>query len=271
MIRNKRELLAIASQWMSQAANDLRTKTIEFIETSGVSEAELSDILGITMNEVEQILNGSGDIKLSTFAKILIATDNAIEIKPVGNTPLSRQKQPRNSRGQFMPRNPRQMPKMREGMPMPPMMDGYPMPPMREGESPMIDGMPMPPFGEGMPMPPMHNRFGGMPGMERRMRRAKQEQQMPKPQEEQELQLDSLSRKELVSIVRENGWDGEVDLEDMGRGEIIDFLTDKSMAQEQVEQQPQTRCTEESKIAKMIEEELQRNPQLREVVEKYIR
>lgn len=269
MIKNRRELEALAAQWTTRAKNDLRNQMIEFIEANGTNEAELADALAISLDEIDQILNGNGEISLTTFAKLLIATDNVIEIKPVNVM--------RQQFGGRMPQMPPQgrMPRMQRGsmpqghMPFPPMGD-MPTPPMCEG----MEGYPMPPMEE-MPKAP---RFGGMPGMAQRMKK-NQPNRLPngrfapknQPQTQMqrvsldELDLDELGKFELVNIIRQNHWESEIDLNSR-RGELIEFLNYKiNSPQPMVEQE-----TENDKIARMLAEEVARNPHLKDMVKKYL-
>ena len=280
MIKNRRELEAVAAQWVTRAKQDLRNQMIAFIEANGTNEAELADALAISLDEIDQILNGNGEISLSTFAKLLIATDNVIEIKPAhimrqqfgGRMP--RQQMPMQERrpmGQ-MPRGRMPFPPM-GGMPMPPMgegMEGYPMPPM--------DGMPFPPMGEEMPQP---QRFGGMPGMSQRIKK-NQPNRLPNgrfapknhPQGQMqrvrldEIELDELGKAELSEIIRQNHWDSEIDLNSR-RGELIEFLNYKINSQPPMVEEPREE-TENEKIARMLAEEVARNPHLKDIVKKYL-
>ena len=259
MIRNRRELEAITAQWVNRAKNDLRNQMIEFIEANGTNEVELADALAISLDEIDQILNGNGEISLSTFAKLLIATDNVIEIKPAAMMP---------QRGR-MPQGRRPMPQMGE-MPFPPMGEGMQMPPM--------GGMPFPPMGEEMPP-----RFGGMPGMNKKINKIKQERlpngrfapkNAPKASLQRvrldELELDELGKNELLDIIRQNHWDSEIDLSQARRGEMIDFLQYK-MSQPVAQPMPQeAQESENEKIARMLAEEVARNPHLKDMVKKYL-
>lgn len=271
MIRNRRELEAVAAQWTNRAKNDLRNQMIAFIEANGTNEGELADALAISVDEVDQILNGNGEISLSTFAKILIATDNVIEIKPaalmprhaMGNMPMTERRMPRGNRGEAP----------RGGYPMPPM-GGMPFPPM--GEIP--EGFPMPPMGEEMP------RFGGMPGMQ--PKKAKKQTATPNrlpngrfaPKNAQtpnmqcvrldEIDFDELGRNELCNIIAQNHWDSEIDLNQTKRGELIEFLNWK-MTQPEA-QEPTNMDDENARIASMLAEEVARNPHLKEMVKKYL-
>jgi hypothetical protein len=283
MIRSKRELEAVAAQWTARAKEDLRNQMIAFIEANGTNEAELADALSISLNEIDQILNGNGEISLSTFAKLLIATDNVIEIKPAavmrqqfgGRMPHAPQGgYPVPPMGREMPqgRTPqgrRPMPQ-RGDMPFPPMGEGMPMPPM--------EGFPFPPMGEEMPQAP---RFGGMPGMSKRMKKASQPNRLPngrfapknQPQVQcvrlDELELDELGKNELLDIIRQNHWDSEIHAE-AKRGELIEFLNWKIENQDASEMNEAPQDDENAKIARMLAEEVARNPHLKEMVKKYL-
>lgn len=273
MIKNRRELENLAAQWMGHAMNDLREQLISFIEQNGTNEVELANALTVPVEEIESILNGGGDIALSTFAKLLIGTENVIEIKPAAV--MKQQGFP--PRG-HMPMGEGRMARRPMGMPK-----GYPMPPM--------------PFGEGFPMPPMGEemtqRFGGMPGMK------KQKQAVPNrlpngrfapknaPQRGgmqrvklEDLELDELGRNELCDIIAQNHWDSEIDLNTTRRGDLIDFLTYKMTQHEMPQMEanrrtsaveaPQVQETEKDKIARLLAEEVERNPHLKELVKKYL-
>lgn len=85
---DRKTLQASASEWARQAKNDIRNKVMEFMDEMDTSREELAYALAISDGELEQILSGNGEITLTTLAKLLIATGNALEIKPVEETPL---------------------------------------------------------------------------------------------------------------------------------------------------------------------------------------
>lgn len=301
MVRSKEELLQCANAWVNQAKADIRNQIVNFIQTSGTSEDELAYALGISRNELISIIETNNEITLSTFAKLLIATDNVLEIKPLNESPLAnaprgtmprpnapkRQAapQPRNNFGQFAPRR---------GMTPPPPMGGMPM----GGMMPPIDprtGRPLPPP-PGYPMPnggeQMPPRFGGMPGMSRRMQRPAAPQPAPQMMVggEQPLNdLASLSRAELAQIIADNFWDGEIDVEEASKSNLINFITSKrtrSTAQTQrvVPTQPvealgadaneavRADVPEDASMAQfreMLDNALAENPNLRDVINQY--
>lgn len=85
---NREKLQSLASEWVRMAKNDIRTKIMDFMREVDTTKRELAYALAISEGELEQILNGNGEITLTTFAKLLIATGNALEIKPIEETPI---------------------------------------------------------------------------------------------------------------------------------------------------------------------------------------
>lgn len=192
MIQNREQLLSMASMWVNEAKNDIRNQAIAFMNTMNVSEEELAHVLGISRGELEQILRGNGEISLSTFAKILIATDNMIEIKPLSATPFGQETNfphPQNVRSSHRQRPQRPMPQRT-------------------------------PFGRPMP----HNRpFGNMPTpptMGRGTQPMCSEQDTP-------LLLDTMSRSQLIDEIVKNGWSQEININSASRTQLIEFLAQK--------------------------------------------
>lgn len=85
---NRNNLLQAASEWTRCAKNDIRKKVRSFIESYETTPEEFAEAIGISDGELYNILDGSCDISINTFAKLLIATGNALEIKPIEETPL---------------------------------------------------------------------------------------------------------------------------------------------------------------------------------------
>lgn len=296
MVKNREELLSMSSEWMNMARNDLRRQVINFMESVGTSEDQLAYILGISIDELSKIINGHGEIALSTFAKLLIATDNVIEIKPISQSPFMGRQMPN---GRTMKSPATDIP-FGGGMPMPKKVkrdkngrfmredavpQGTEMPTMRSASN---HGMPqmreMPDFG----MPPVQ-RFGGMPGMNKR------------PQVAQDIKIPSVPRRELVTTIAANGWDEEIDMMNSTSDELINFLMHKGLTPEHFARMANS-CrevpsnqrsglsfsdriregekrnepslgeggNETARIMEMIQDELERNPQLLESVRKYM-
>lgn len=307
MVKNREELLQCANAWVGQAKADIRNQIVNFIQTSGTSEDELAYALGISRNELISIIETNNDISLLTFSKLLIATDNVLEIKPLSESPLANAPrgamphhnttQPRDQFGRFAPK--RNIP--RGGMTPPRPMGGMPM----GGMMPPIDprtGRPLPPP-PGYPMPngdmgqqPPH--FGGMPGMGRRMQRVtapQSEPQMMVGGEQPLSDLASLSRNDLVQIISDNFWNGEIDVEEASKSNLIEFITSKrsrsttrTVAQPQPQQVVPTQTVETlgvdaneavradipedasmAQFRAMLDNALAENPNLRDVISQY--
>ena len=88
MPKTRNELLRTSAEWTERAKNDIRAQIEKFIEQVETTEDELAYALGISEDEMANILHGDGDISLSTFAKILIASEHALAIQPIGETPM---------------------------------------------------------------------------------------------------------------------------------------------------------------------------------------
>lgn len=262
MITSREQLINCANQWLSIARSDLQKKMTEFIDAVGTSMEELSHILGISQNELEDILSGRGNISLATFAKLLIATDNAIEIKPIHSTPIG--SYGRGAAQHTRKRNEAAMPHMpfmpQNGMMMPP----------------------MPPMGGRMPSPSMAQRMGAMA------------RQMPK----EAVKKIKVSRSELVNAVFDNSLEQEIDLVNATSDEIARFLQSKNIKFGKVEEptipqenvvrsrveptcdlqggqvlgeQAQEDDTDFGRIMAMMADELRKNPNLLNQVKKFVK
>lgn len=85
---NRNNLLQAASEWTRCAKNDIRRQIKSFIDGNGTTPEEFAEAVGISEGEIYNILEGTCDVSINTFAKLLIATGNALEIKPIEETPL---------------------------------------------------------------------------------------------------------------------------------------------------------------------------------------
>lgn len=88
MPKTKSEIERISSDFLGRAINDMRARILRVQEKTRCSVEEIADHICVIPEEVEAILEGSSDISFETFVKLLVATDNAIEIKPIGATPF---------------------------------------------------------------------------------------------------------------------------------------------------------------------------------------
>lgn len=289
MVKNRAELVSMSKEWTKRAMSDLRGQIISFMENVGTDSEELAYALGITVDELNAIISGCGEISLSTFAKILIATDNVIEIKPINATPFGRMEempnpsmlpiemrsgkvsnerkhvvpqmttpQPRDSKGRFTKAKPNgsQIPSYDEFLRM-----------MKNGEIPeptdrmrkmhrMAHGMPI-------PMPMDTNGLGGMPSIK------KMNPRTATPQLE-------VPRRELVSTIVDNGWDDQIDIMNSTSAELMEFLMSMGLTPSHFErmknESAQNNPINESKkehIMQMLSDELDKNPHLLEQIRRF--
>jgi len=216
-----------ATAWVQQAKQDIANKIREFLNESGISLPQMANDLGLDINELNNILNG-GAPSLMTFATLMIASGLVMEIKPVEETAMPMQN------GMPIPQGPmpagmpgRPMPGMRQRpahQPAPSMFDDFhrepapePAPiqqqprgangrfkpwPKPQGNAPIPPaGMPIP----GMRPAPM---FGGQPNGQRPP-------------------FSTMSREQLVDIVRQHLWHNEIDLANVDHAQLVRFLEDK--------------------------------------------
>lgn len=234
MIRNKTELLSLTGAWVNEAKNDLRRQALEFMRVTETSESELADMLSISDGELEQILRGNCEISLSTFAKILIATDHMVEVKPLHATPFRREgngfgfpcpndvqntertrcerqtptpQQPRDARGRFMPWN-------------------------TTVTQPLLN------------------------------------------EEECSGDLEDMTRSELCDIIYDNGWENDINLNYASRADLIAFIEDKEAEEENNfdDAVEETETHDEfTEHATKLANALRDNPQLVDVLENILR
>ena len=285
MVKNRAELISMSKEWIKRAMSDLRGQIISFMENVGTDGEELAYALGITVDELNAIVSRGGEISLSTFAKILIATDNVIEIKPISATPFGgmeempnpsmlpmgmrngrishgrkhampqmTESQPRDSKGRFTKakQNGAPIPSYDEFMRM--IKDGeIPEPTTRVGKMPRMMG--------GMPM--NAPRFDGMPSMK------KMNPGTPTPQLE-------VPRRELVSTIVDNGWDDEIDIMNSTSAELMEFLMSMGLTpshfermKNEAEQNNPINESKKERVMQMLSEELDKNPHLFEQIRRF--
>lgn len=268
MLKNKRQLVSEARMWMAIAANDLRSKVESFVEEVGTSAEELADALSVDVDEVEKMLEGNiDDLKLDTFAKLLIGTNNIIEIKPLNEMP----NMPNMPNFGGMPH----MPIGRFGQPIPNFGQQRAPRNVRPQEMPTMEGEPSP-FATRKPKKTTPNRLPNGRFAPKATKRVRLD----------EMTLDTLTRQNLIDIINQNRWGGEIDIDELRRSDLIDFINHKIATETQREDtvnecqgftenevMPTDRITdsERDRIAQMLAEEVERNPHLKDMVRKYLR
>ena len=230
MVRNREELRQEAQAWLAQASEDLSSRFNDFIATQRVEPRELAQVLDISEQVLNEILRGNlSHVTAETLIKLFIANDLAVDIVPVGQTPI----------GQFGSR-----PAPRGGMMPPPMMGGMP----HRGNTPIPPrggfGRRTPqhttmtttqdpfngrePFAVDAPTPQprdAHGRFmprNARPTSERVVRPAN-----TIAEQREETPYDSMTAEQIKNIIQRNLWASEIDLAHATREELIDFLINK--------------------------------------------
>lgn len=85
----KQELSNLANEWTLSAKTDLKNKVINYMEETETSPTEVANELGISVSVINSILHGGDNIPLDAFAKIIIASGFAMELKPLNQTPFN--------------------------------------------------------------------------------------------------------------------------------------------------------------------------------------
>ena len=300
MIRTREELIMASNQWLNVAMKDLKNQMISFINKNGTSEEELADALAISIEDVENILNESGTISLLTFAKLLIATENVIEIKPL-KVAQKMMGDMRHFQEMFGDRNERQQPQRgRRGIPvtteedMRHFQETFDSRNERQQPQRTTRGVPVPTEEE------MKQHFQEMfGGRNERQQPQRGRGNMPRPTEEemrrfQEMQnedyvpfggmplskrkkpnqkpldmveLDELGKIELSDIIHMNKWDDEIDVSHSKRSDIINFINSKV---NKVNDETEASLTkdEKDKIIKKILEDVSKNTHLVDKIRK---
>lgn len=89
MVKSREELLEVASEWTNKAMLELKEKMSEFMDEHDADVEEIAHITGLRMATVEAILDGEGDIRISDLAKLLVATDQVLQIMSASETPIT--------------------------------------------------------------------------------------------------------------------------------------------------------------------------------------
>lgn len=274
---NREQLQKLASEWTRMAKNDIRNKVISFMREVDASERELAYVLAISDGELKQILEGNGEITLSTFAKLLIATGNALEIKPIEDTPISDYENIPTEEEFERP------------LPRPNVF-------ARQKPQPTQPQFGRPSFSR--PIPPMHEEDGNdfIPPMPEELRRAMEERydrpvhrpEQPRdeygrfapkhPQMHKEeatrrevSPFESKSTDELVKIIRERLWDSEINLNRASKEELVAFLDEKN--KRMTEYKRMKALEEDPKVNEFkskMKNTLHNNPHLREWAKKFL-
>lgn len=248
MVKNREELLQVAQSNANQLKGHLRKAIGDFLNAQGVSPDELAYVLGISNEEMHQILDGDGNITVNTLSKLLVATDMAVEIKPVVMTPLKGYGRNMPRSGAF-PGGP--VPPRHDGRPIAPPPFGWPRPEeffgapeellgQRPGQSEHMEEVPMETCGQPRDA---RGRFAKKPRNVSKptpIKRERMHQENPNPYFE-------LGNSELANIIRQNIWDGEIDVNNATHAQLANFVAEKErIMRERTNGNGQTHtCTDE--------------------------
>ena len=253
-----------ATAWVQQAKQDIANKIREFLNESGISLPQMANDLGLDINELNNILNG-GAPSLMTFATLMIASGLVMEIKPVEETNIQVD-------GNGMPIPQGQIPVGMPGRPIPGMRPAHqPAPSMFDDfhrepapEPAPIQQQPRAANGRFRPWPkpaaPVQQPRPAMPGM----RPAPMFGGQPNVQRPP---FSTMSREQLVDIVRQHLWHNEIDLANVDHAQLVRFLEDKDRRMNEVRAAREGRgvAIEPSvvQLKDKIKQTLEKNPHLR--------
>ena len=274
---NREQLQKLASEWTRMAKNDIRNKVISFMREVDASERELAYVLAISDGELKQILEGNGEITLSTFAKLLIATGNALEIKPIEDTPISDYENIPTEEEFERPLPRPNVFARQKPQPMQPQFGrpsfSRPIPIMHEEDENVF----IPPIPEELRRAmeerydrPVHrpeqprDEYGRFAPKHPQMRKEEAPRREVSP-------FESKSTDELVKIIRERLWDSEINLNRASKEELVAFLDEKN--KRMTEYKRMKALEEDPKVNEFkskMKNTLHNNPHLREWAKKFL-
>lgn len=251
MIQNRRELQTIARDWMKKASNNLKKEVSDFIEKNDTDAEEIAYALDIPYDDIEAILDGdASEISLETFAKLLIGTNNVIKVMPLSEAKKeglidNDKRYPRAKDSERANTRQRRSECERTASSQPNRLPNGRFAPRTQRDEPI-----------------RQERQG-------EMRRVRLDQ----------VDFDEQPMEILKDMIRQNHWDSEIDVDDASREDLIDLLNEKvhgsanessNTRQATNSTRRENRCDETQKLAKMLADEIERNPHLSDLVKKYL-
>lgn len=88
MVKNKEELLSESNKWSLLAINEVKNLVENLMESEEMDEELVAELLGWKLKKVNACLDGDGDLRISDLAKLLIANDLVLEVKPSSETDI---------------------------------------------------------------------------------------------------------------------------------------------------------------------------------------
>ena len=277
---NRQKLQTLASEWVRMAKNDIRKKVIDFIREVDTTPRELAYHLAMSEGELQQIIEGNGEITITTFAKLLIATGNALEIKPIEETPMgdyenipdeSEFERPLPRPNVFERPRPQEMHRPQFTRPTF----------TREREEDFVPPMPESlrkameeRYGSpSQPRDAVGGRFGrpAQPRDEHGRFASPRHEEVAPHHEVPTSPFESKSTDELVKIIRERLWDTEINLNTATKNDLVKFLDEKN---KRMSEYKRMKALEEdpkvNEFKNRMRKTLDNNPHLREWVKRFV-
>lgn len=66
------------------AANMIGALIEQMVEQSGLTEEQIAEGMGVTVERLQEIINGDGNVRISTLARIAYATGHEVNIVATG-------------------------------------------------------------------------------------------------------------------------------------------------------------------------------------------
>lgn len=275
---NRQKLQTLASEWVRMAKNDIRNKVMNFMREVEATPRELAYALAISDGELEQILRGNGEITLTTFAKLLIATGNALEVKPIEETPMGNYDNIPTEE------------ELKHQMPRPNVFarQHHPMPPHPHFETPSFTHEPHCPFGgRDIQIDDLDEDFD-----EDKMDEAFEEEFTYEPQHREPQPRDEhgrfaprvprqpqrptspfsrMNRDEMAKIIEEHLWDSEIDVNRVSDEQLVRFLEQKDKRMKEYKRMKEIEA-DPSVVAfkNKLKNTVNENPHLRDWVKKFV-
>ena len=290
MVKNREELIRIAESNSAQLKSELQNQIGSFIHLQNVTPAELDYLLGLDEGTIDAILSGEDELTVDTLSKLLVATNMVVEIKPIEMTPM-------RTYDYDMPRSgakpsPEMMRNNGNGMPIGGFFPGeapMPKPQARrwyEGdEGDEGDNIPKP--NGALKMAKMARKAHFEPLRDARGRFAKSDKNptVAKPIGTPHSPYVTMNDEQLINIIRNNIWDGEIDISHASHEDLAAFLMEKEKIMRTrrennaggVEQhrgiKEEQKPSETSKFLKMLQntaKEAENNPQLMGTIRRFM-
>ena len=212
MAKNREELLRVSEQYASRIGAIISNAVNGIMRRGSLTADNISGLLNINPAEIQELLHGNvGVLSLSSLSKLLVLTGQSLDIKQV-----AAQNRPQSHKAVGF--------------------DGGVM----LGEQPQIQ-RPQAGIGPfmGNPNPPRTNEHSG-PARDARGRFVRRSARPQQQQEPQPMMADMpgaaprvvnrltrMSNEELINIIEANMWDGEIDLDNASREQMIGFIMAK--------------------------------------------